>query len=223
MVGFTKNGFFKVRRFHDRADLEAQFADWQHGVNFERPCRATNVIPAHRIEEERKRLRPLPIPASEYALRFPVHVGPTGFVSFNGLLYSMPAETMGFNATLFLYRERVRIVAGKHEVNHPRFPINGISSEPKHMAEAIAKVAGKRGRVYYQRERLLDVGTPAEAFLTELVHGHPHSWQGEVANLFDLLLQHGPERLSQAFQEAVGRGWFGSEAIEQWLRREGTP
>ena len=91
------------------------------------------------------------------------------------------------------------------------------------MTEALAKVAGKRGRVYYQRERLLDVGTPAEAFLTELVHGHPHSWQGEVANLFDLLLQHGPERLSQAFQEAVGRGWFGSEAIEQWLRREGTP
>jgi len=223
LVGFTKNGFFRVRRFHDRADLEAQFADWQRVVNHERPCRATNVIPAHRIGEERKRLRPLPIPAAEYALRYPVRVGPTGFVSFQGILYSMPAETMGFNATLFLYREQVRIVAGDHEVAHPRFPHNGISSEPKHMTAALARVAGKRGRVYYQRERLLEVGPPAETFLTELVHGHPHSWQGDVEHLFELLLQHGPERLSLAFQEATGRGWYGSDAIDQWLRREGTP
>ena len=130
---------------------------------------------------------------------------------------------MGFNATLFLYRERVRIVAGKHEVNHPRFPINGISSEPKHMTETLAAVAGKRGRVYYQRERLLEVGPPAEAFLTELVHGHPNTWTGDVEHLFQLLLEHGPERLSQAFLQAVGQGWYGSDAIDQWLRREGTP
>jgi transposase len=55
LVGFVKNGFFKVRRFQDRADLEAQLADWHRDVN-----------------EERARLRPLPIPPSEYPLRFPV-------------------------------------------------------------------------------------------------------------------------------------------------------
>ncbi|EQD46398.1 Integrase, catalytic region, partial [mine drainage metagenome] len=46
LVGFVKNGFFKVRRFHDRSDLDAQLAQWHHEVNYERPCRATKVVPA---------------------------------------------------------------------------------------------------------------------------------------------------------------------------------
>ena len=31
LVGFVKNGFFKVRRFHDRADLDTQLAQWCQG------------------------------------------------------------------------------------------------------------------------------------------------------------------------------------------------
>ncbi len=77
LVGFVKGNFFKVRKFHDREDLLRQLSSWHHEVNYERPCRATGDTPASRIEEERKRLRPLPIPPSEYALRFPVRVGPT--------------------------------------------------------------------------------------------------------------------------------------------------
>ncbi|EQD76148.1 Integrase, catalytic region, partial [mine drainage metagenome] len=72
LVGFVKNGFFKVRRFHDCADLDTQLAEWHHEVNEVRPCRATGVPPSARIAEERRRLRPLPIPLAEYALRFPV-------------------------------------------------------------------------------------------------------------------------------------------------------
>ncbi|EQD53204.1 IS21 ORF1, partial [mine drainage metagenome] len=72
LVKFVKNGFFKVRRFHDRADLDAQLTAWHHEVNEVRPCRATGVTPSARIAEERTRLRPLPIPSAAYALRFPV-------------------------------------------------------------------------------------------------------------------------------------------------------
>jgi hypothetical protein len=214
-----KNGFFKVRRFHDRDDLDTQLAQWHHEVNEERPCRATGVPPSARIAEERRRLRPLPIPSSEYALRFPVRVGPTGWVTFQGVRYSMPAETIGLSATLFLYRDRVRIMTDRHDVSHPRYPHRGVSTLPKHATSALAAVSGRRAELYYQRQRLLEVGPSAEAFLTELVHARPRTWAADVRRLFDLLLEHGPERMAGAFQQAVDRGWHGAELVEPLLTR----
>jgi transposase len=219
LVGFVKNGFFKVRRFHDRADLDSQLAQWHHEVNEVRPCRATGVPPLARIAEERRRLRPLPIPSAEYALRFPVRVGPTGWVTFHGVRYSMPAETIGISATLFLYRDRVRIMTDRHDVSHPRYPHNGVSTLPKHATSALAAVSGRRAELYYQRQRLLEVGPSAEAFLTELVHARPHTWASDVRRLFELLLEHGPERMAGAFQQALERGWHGAELVEPLLRR----
>ena len=219
LVGFVKNGFFKVRRFLDRDDLETQLAQWHHEVNELRPCRATGVPPSARIVEERRRLRPLPVPPSEYALRFPVRVGPTGWVTFQGIRYSMPAETIGLSATLFLYRERVRIMTDRHDVSHPRHPHNGVSTLPKHATSALAAVSGRRAELYYQRQRLLEVGPSAEAFLTELVHARPYTWAADVRRLFDLLLEHGPERMAGAFQQAVDRGWHGAELVEPLLTR----
>ena len=219
LVGFVKNGFFKVRRFHDRDDLDAQLAQWHHEVNEVRPCRATGVPPSARIVEERRRLRSLPIPPSEYALRFPVRVGPTGWVAFQGIRYSMPAETIGLSATLFLYPDQVRIMTDRHDVSHPRHPHNGVSTLPKHATSALAAVSGRRAELYYQRQRLLEVGPSAEAFLTELVHARPHTWASDVRRLFDLLLEHGPERMAGAFQQAVERGWHGAELVEPLLTR----
>src|SRR5262245_46256304 len=142
LVGWVKRSFFKVRRFHDRADLEEQLRQWHHEVNNERPSRATSLIPVARIEEERKRLRPLCIPPADYALRFAVMVGPTGVVEFQKIRYSMPPESIGFPATLFLYQDRVRIVARKYEVEHPRYPQAGNTSFlPEHRAAMLASVS----------------------------------------------------------------------------------
>lgn len=57
LVGWVKGSFFKQRRFLDDADLLTQLAEWRTEVNTQRPCRATRVIPAVRLEEERPRLR----------------------------------------------------------------------------------------------------------------------------------------------------------------------
>ncbi|MGB6499973.1 MAG: IS21 family transposase [Thermoplasmata archaeon] len=217
LVGFVKNGFFKVRRFHDRTDLEAQLAEWHHDVNEVRPCRATGVPPSRMIAEERGRLRPLPIPPSEYPLRFPVRVGPTGWVTFRGVRYSMPAETLNLPATLYLYPETVRIMTDRHDVRHPRHPHNGVSTLPTHAASALAAVSGRRAELYYQRQRLLEVGEPAEGFLTELIHARPNTWGADVRVLFQLLQEHGPARMATAFQHALDRGWRGSEMVQRLL------
>src|SRR5207245_6200464 len=107
LVGFVKGSFFKVRRFHDHADLVSQLAEWHIEVNEVRPCRATGVTPAARIAAERERLRPLAIAPRDYALRFPVMVGPTGVATLEGYRYSMPPEAIGIPGTLWLYLERV--------------------------------------------------------------------------------------------------------------------
>ncbi|MGI0130472.1 MAG: IS21 family transposase [Thermoplasmata archaeon] len=214
LVGFVKKNFFLVRRFHDQADLEAQLAQWHHEVNEVRPCRATNVTPLARMAEERARLRPLPFRPSEYPLRFPVRVGPTGWVLFRGIRYSMPAEAVGIPATLYLYPTRVRIMTDHYDVSHPRTPPNGVSTLPHHATSALAAVAGRRAQLYYKRQRLFEVGPVAEEFLTELVHARPNTWAVDVHRLFELLLEHGPERMAEAFQHALDRGWHGAELIE---------
>jgi hypothetical protein len=50
----------------------------------------------------------------------PIVVGPTGDVIDDMHPYSMPPDAIGIAGTLYLYRDRVRIVAGRFEVTHAR-------------------------------------------------------------------------------------------------------
>ncbi len=221
LVGFVKGSFFKVRRFHDRADLEVQLAAWHVEVNTVRPCRATGVTPAERIGAERERLRPLAIAPTEYALRFSVIVGPTGLVSFQGYRYSMQPEAIGVPGMLWLYPERVRIVAGRFERKHPRVPEQGKDSfHPEDRTARLAQVAGKRGRLYLKRQEILDLGPAAEMFLTEIVHRHRFTWQGEVEQLHGALTQHGPAALHRALAVAHERELYGAPHVLRLLAKE---
>jgi transposase len=153
LVGWVKGSFFKQRRFLDDADLWAQLADWRTEVNTQRPCRATGAIPAVRLDEERPRLRAVKIAPADLALRMPVVVGPTAAVLHETHSYSMPPDAIGIPGTLFLYRDRVRIVAGRFEAVHQRvFVPHAKSTLPEHRAQHVAAVSGKRAKRYLQRE-----------------------------------------------------------------------
>jgi transposase len=213
LVGWVKGSFFKQRRFWDRHDLETQLAEWLREVNDERPSRATGIIPEIRRQEELKRLRPLKIDPSELALRYPVTVGPTGMVQFDGAAYSMPAEAVSVSGTLFLYPERVRIVAGRHQVEHPRLHSGQRSVLSEHRSSAVAAVSGKRAKRYLKREHLLELGPAAHEFLTELVHRRPRLWIADVDRLHDLLQHHGESRMLAALQAAVRQKVYGAEYV----------
>jgi len=219
LVGFVKGSFFKVRRFHDRADLEQQHREWLHEVNEVRPCRATGVTPAERIAAERERMRPLAIAPHDYPLRFSVVVGPTGVVSFDGYRYSMPPESIGIPGTLWLFPERVRIVAGRHGSEHPRVPERGNTSiHPEHRTARLARVAGARGRLYLKRQELLDLGPVAETFLTEIVHRHRFTWKTEVEQLHEALLDHGPAALERSLRTANQQQLYGAQHVLAFLQ-----
>jgi len=220
LVGWVKGSFFKVRRFQDREDLERQLEDWHHEVNHERPSRATGEIPAERMEAERERLRAMAIQPVDYALRFPIMVGPTGKVRHDGVSYSMPPESIGFTGTLYLHLDRVRIVAGRYEAEHER-DAEGRSERflPGHRAAMLASVSGHRAKLYFKRQQLLELGIDAEALLTEIVHRHPRTWRGEVEILFDLLQVFGEQRLYEAVQAAVERKLYGAHYVASILDR----
>ncbi len=218
LVGFVKSSFFKVRSFYDADDLHGQLGDWHREVNEERPCRATGIIPAVRLAEEAPRLRALKVPPEELALRIPVYVGPTGTVLYDGHAYSMPPEAISMPATLYLYAQRVRIVAGKYQAEHLRkFLAQEGSSLPEHRAAMVAAVSGKRGKRYLKRQQLLELGEPAIRYLTEIVHRRPRQWFEDVNRLHRILQNHGPEVLRQAMEEGLKQQVFGAFFVERFL------
>ncbi|MBV8477233.1 MAG: IS21 family transposase [Acidobacteria bacterium] len=221
LVGFVKSSFFKVRRFFDVEDLEQQRRDWEQEVNEERPCRATGIIPAVRLAEEALRLRPLKVQPDELALRIPVYVGPTGTVMHDGHAYSMPPEAISMPATLYLYAQRVRIMAGRYEAEHPRkFAAQESSWLAAHRAAMISAVSGKRGKRYLKRQQLLELGEPALLYLTEIVHRRPREWFTDVDRLHQLLQSHGPEVLRRAVEEGLKQQIYGAFFIERALQAE---
>ena len=187
-------------------------------MNTRTASRATGVPPAIRMTEDRARLRSLKVAPQDLALRIPVFVGPTGYVLHDTHLYSMPPDAIGIAGTLFLYRERVRIVAARFSALHPRLFERGAKSTlPEHRADAVAKVSGKRGKRYLMREHLLEVGGPALDYLTEITHRRPGAWIGEVEQLHALLQQHGPDALRAALARALAGQTFGAEYVRHFL------
>jgi hypothetical protein len=158
---------------------------------------------------------------SELTLRLPVSVSPTGIVVHEGHPYSMPPDAIGLPGTLYLYRDRVRIIAGRFSAEHVRqFEPGASSILPEHRAQRVAAVSGQRARRYLQRQHLLELGTPALVYLTELTHRRPRTWIHEVERLHTLLQTHGDAALRAAFERGVAEQAIGAEYIAHYL---GTP
>ncbi len=223
LVGYVKRAFFRARRFTDLAtDLPQQLAEWLLEVNTTRPSRATKEIPAVRLAAEQARMKALAVAPEEYGLRIPVTVGPTAMVTHQGLRYAMPAAACGIPATLWLYPDRVKIVTAgsKHEAVHPRFPSHGTGSYlPGQRAAQLAAVAGARKRLYFMRERILELGPVGEGYLTELIHQRPHTWKGDVERLFALLEELGDTHFRLVLQRALFQRLIGAEYVVRLVAR----
>jgi hypothetical protein len=176
------------------------------------------VIPSVRLAEEQPRLRPLKVAPADLALRVPVVVGPTAEVLHDTHSYSMAPEAIGIPGTLFLYRDRVRIAAGRFESVHTRLWERGAKSTlPEHRAEHVAAVSGKRAKRYLQREHLLALGRPALEYLTELTHRRPRIWIRDVDRLHALLATYGDEAMRTAFTRGLTEEAIGAEYIAHYL------
>jgi transposase len=117
---WLKLAFFKGVSFADEADAARQLEDWLREQNNQPRTEASGKTSAHLLTEERQRLRPLKVEPRDFALRFPVLVGPRGVVVHDGQSYAMPPDSAGLVGALHLYPDRIAIVAGRYETAHPR-------------------------------------------------------------------------------------------------------
>jgi hypothetical protein len=99
---------------------------------------------------------------------------------------------------------------------HPRFPLIGtVSYLTGQRAQQLASVYGERKRLYFMRERLLELGPVGEAYVTELVHQRPHTWKGCVERLFNTLELLGEARFRLVLQRALMQRLIGAEYVER--------
>ena len=109
------------------------------------------------------------------------------------------------------------VTAGsKHEALHPRFPEHDL---PGQRAGQLAAVAGSRKRLYFMRERILELGPVGERYLTELVHLRPHTWKGDVERLFALLEELGDPHFRVVLQRALFQRLIGAEYVVRLAAR----
>jgi transposase len=218
LVGWVKSSFFKYRKFQDETDLRAQLAAWHVEVNTKTASRATGVIPETRRQEELARLRPIKVFPEKFALRVPIFVGPTAEVMFEGLPYSMPPEATHVSGTLFLFEDRLRIVAGRFESVHRRRSKGEPPAPlPEHRSAKIAAVHGKRAKLYEKRQQILNLGPAALTLLTEITHREPQLSGRRVEELYDLLERHGDDTLRAAIDHAVSGGQLTVTAVRRAL------
>jgi hypothetical protein len=123
---------------------------------------------------------------------------------FDGVDYSMPAEAVSVSGTLYLYRDRVRIIAGRREATHLRLNESGQSSFlPVHRASAIAAVSGTRARRYLKRQHLLG-SVLSPDFVTD---GSTVACR-HIQSGFDVLLTTAAKRIGELSTAArEGRFW----------------
>ena len=218
IVKWVKGSFFKQRRFVDEEDLRRQLAEWHQEINTRVVSRATGVTHAARLDEERARLRSLKVKPNELALRIPTVVGVTGMVVHDTHLYSMSPDAIGLAATLYLFEDKVRIVAGRFESKHERlFVPHAKSVLPDHRAETVAVVSGKRAKNYYKREQILGLGKVAFEDVTELVYRKPKTWSADVDAIYELMQLHGDGAVREAMEIALGELTFGAEYVSHFV------
>ncbi len=223
LVGWVKGSFFKHRKFQDDIDLRAQLAAWHVEVNAKTPSRATGVIPETRRQEELARLRPIKVFPERLALRVPIFVGPTAEVMFEGAPYSMPPEATHVAGTLFLYEDRLHIVAGRFQAHHRRRSKGEPPAPlPEHRAAKIAAVHGKRAKLYEKRQQVLNLGPDALALLTEITHREPKLASRRVEEIYALLETCGDDAMREAIGRAVRSDSLSVAGVRRALRTLGA-
>jgi transposase len=122
---WVKNGFFKDRSFAGEVDLEHQLGEWLARTNSVGSAddgnQLGNQAPAVLLTEERQRLRPLKVTPETLPLRVPVVVGPRAAVLYEDQAYAMPPDAVGLVGALYLYPDKVVVVAGRYQTSHPRY------------------------------------------------------------------------------------------------------
>jgi len=219
LINWTKTNFLVGRSFADDADLADQLAAWLAYANT-RPSSATGTPPAEALGREAAQGGRLPATAADYGLLLAGQASGEALVTVHGNQYSVPVAHARLAVTVRLHRDRVRLFRGTDLVaDHPRAP-DGARRRVvavEHYAPLFA--AKPRAQVMLYRQALLELGGPAEGFLTELSRRHRAQLGPQVRQVYALYQAHGAGDLLAAMALAAQAGSYGAEALDGLLAR----
>ena len=213
LVKWVKGNFLPGRTCADDADLAAQAADWLDYAN-RRPSAATGTPPQDRLAAEAAQGGPLPATLRDYGLLVPGQVSPEALVAVGGNRYSVPVEHVGAPVAVRLHRERVRIWRDAACLaDHPRAPDSARRRvlDPAHFAPLFPQKP--RAQAMLTRERLLDLGGAAPAFIAALSRQRRAHLREELLALDALHERHGTADLLAAMALAVDAGAHSADAL----------
>lgn len=120
LASSVKKRFFEGRRFRDALAIQPHLSAWLKEAN--------RRLPSDRLEQERGSLLPLVVQPDRFALRFPVVVGASGDVRYDGFSYQAPTDAVGTLVTLYVEPKRVRLTVGRRQLEYDRQKIGTFES-----------------------------------------------------------------------------------------------
>jgi transposase len=145
---FMRTNFEPGRRFANQLDYQAQLDAWTERVNGRRH-RTTRAVPAERLAEERRRMRPLPARLPDTDRRLVVRVPQQPYLRFDRNDYSLDPRLAGRRVEVRVRQRELVAVAldtGELAARHRRRFAGGLTfSDPAHQA-ALDRLRGQRRR-----------------------------------------------------------------------------
>jgi hypothetical protein len=223
LVKWVKGNFLAGRAFADDADLAQQTAAWLESANA-RPSQATDVPPQERLAAEAAKGGPLPATAAgrDYGFLHPGRVTAEALVAVLGNQYSVPVAHVGAPVAARVHRERVALWRDALLLaEHARAPDGAHRRvvDPAHYAPLFARKP--RAQVMLYRDALVQLGTEARWYVSELSRRRRAQLREEVLGVYALLEEHGAARLLQAMAFATTRSAYGAEYLAALLAFEG--
>jgi hypothetical protein len=145
---FMRTNFEPGRRFANQLDYQAQLDAWTGRVNGRRH-RTTRAVPAERLAEERRRMRPLPARLPDTDRRLVVRVPQQPYLRFDRNDYSLDPRLAGRRVEVRVSQRELVAVAldtGELAARHRRRFAGGLTfTDPAHQA-ALDRLRGQRRR-----------------------------------------------------------------------------
>lgn len=219
---YIERNFYPGRRFEDLGDLNRQAVAWCDKVKG-RFIRSIRAVPAELYQQERVRLKPLPIHVPEVIEEQQRMVDLEGYISLHGNRYSAPAELIGRRVAVREGKDRVRLFDGHRVVaEHERIEDGRYarSTLAEHRKRGLWRSKRDRPLPPLEEEKVLQAAGGALARLAEeLRKMHGGRAAGYLRRLHRMYLDYPSEVIERGVSEAIEYGLMDLERIERMVLR----
>ncbi len=219
-IRYIRGAFFAGLQFKDLDDLNTKALHWCRTTARARSCAGDSALTVGQAAElEKKNLRTLPncLPAAEEQCER--RVPKTPYVRVDGNDYSVPCDFVLEVVTVFLSRERVRIVHEHKEIaNHQRCYSQHQTIE---LAEHIEELRSRKAAAHDDNMRhQLTAMIPSFTDYILAVADEGYSLGSTVAAISRLVDSYGPSGVDAAIREAMEAGQLHTGAVSLVLDRK---